>query len=171
MTDKAGHDVTAALATAADADYEVEQGISFVGLNALIMLRYMHEYGWKHGDFAPFSINSHANAMHNSAPACKRITTERTKNLHGGHPDQPFGRFADRGRGRCGVIVRRRSSPRSWPPTGGDFRLRLRNRTVASFSQGSPVHLGCACSAWRCYEIAGIGPMTSMCSSCTAFPS
>ena len=65
MTDKAGHDVTAALATAADADYEVEQGVSFVGLNALIMVRYMHEYGWKHGDFAPFSINAHANAVHN----------------------------------------------------------------------------------------------------------
>jgi acetyl-CoA C-acetyltransferase len=65
MTDKAGHDVTAALATAADADYEVEQGISFVGLNALVMRRYMHEYGWKHADFAPFSINAHANAVHN----------------------------------------------------------------------------------------------------------
>jgi acetyl-CoA C-acetyltransferase len=65
MTDKSGHDVTAALATAADADYEVEQGVSFVGLNALIMRRYMHEYGWKHADFAPFSINAHANAMHN----------------------------------------------------------------------------------------------------------
>ncbi len=65
MSDKAGHDVTAALATAADADYEVEQGISFVGLNALIMRRYMYEYGWKHADFAPFSINAHANAMHN----------------------------------------------------------------------------------------------------------
>lgn len=65
MTDKAGHDVTAALATAADADYEVEQGISFVGINALVMRRYMHEYGWKHADFAPFSINAHANAMHN----------------------------------------------------------------------------------------------------------
>ena len=65
MTDKAGHDVTAALATAADADYEVEQGISFVGINALVMRRYMHEYGWKHEDFAPFSINAHANAMHN----------------------------------------------------------------------------------------------------------
>jgi acetyl-CoA C-acetyltransferase len=65
MTDKAGHDVTAALATAADADYEVEQGVSFVGLNALIMRRYMHEFGWKHADFAPFSINAHANAMHN----------------------------------------------------------------------------------------------------------
>jgi acetyl-CoA C-acetyltransferase len=65
MTDKAGHDVTAALATAADADYEVEQGVSFVGINALIMRRYMHEYGWNHADFAPFSINAHANAMHN----------------------------------------------------------------------------------------------------------
>src|SRR6185369_4120007 len=65
MTDKAGHDVTAALATAADADYEAEQGVSFVGLNALLMQRYMHEYGWRHADFAPFSINAHANAMHN----------------------------------------------------------------------------------------------------------
>jgi acetyl-CoA C-acetyltransferase len=65
MTDKAGHDVTAALATAADADYEVEQGVSFVGINALVMRRYMHEFGWKHADFAPFSINAHANAMHN----------------------------------------------------------------------------------------------------------
>ena len=65
MTDKAGHDVTSALATAADADYEVEQGISFVGINALIMRRYMYEFGWKHADFAPFSINAHANAIHN----------------------------------------------------------------------------------------------------------
>lgn len=65
MTDKAGHDVTAALATAADADYEVEQGVSFVGINALMMRRYMHEFGWKHADFAPFSINAHANAAHN----------------------------------------------------------------------------------------------------------
>ena len=65
MTDKAGHDVTAALATAADADYEVEQGVSFVGINALVMRRYMHEFGWKHVDFAPFSINAHANAIHN----------------------------------------------------------------------------------------------------------
>ena len=78
MTDKAGHDVTAALATAADADYEVEQGISFVGINALIMRRYMHEYGWKHEDFAPFSINAHANAMHNPfARLHEKISVEK----------------------------------------------------------------------------------------------
>jgi len=78
MTDKAGHDVTAALATAADADYEVEQGISFVGINALIMRRYMHEFGWKHEDFAPFSINAHANAIHNPfARLHEKISVEK----------------------------------------------------------------------------------------------
>lgn len=78
MTDKAGHDVTSALATAADGDYELEQGISFVGLNALIMRRYMHEFGWKHEDFAPFSINAHANAIHNPfARLHEKITLER----------------------------------------------------------------------------------------------
>ena len=66
------------LATAADADYEVEQGISFVGINALVMRRYMHEFGWKHEDFAPFSINSHANAMHNPyARLHEKISTEK----------------------------------------------------------------------------------------------
>ena len=78
MTDKAGRDVTAALATAADADYEVEQGISFVGINALVMRRYMHEFGWKHEDFAQFSINAHANAMHNPyARLHEKISVEK----------------------------------------------------------------------------------------------
>jgi acetyl-CoA C-acetyltransferase len=78
MTDKAGHDVTSALATAADADYEVEQGISFVGINALVMRRYMYEFGWKHEDFAPFSINAHANAMHNPfARLHQKITVDK----------------------------------------------------------------------------------------------
>ena len=65
MTDRHPHEVTAALATASDADYELDMGVSFVGLNAMIMRRYMHEYGWKHADFAPFAINAHANAVHN----------------------------------------------------------------------------------------------------------
>ncbi len=63
MTDTAGAQTTAA--TAADADWEAAQGLSFVAINALVMRRYMHEYGWQHADFAPFSINAHANALHN----------------------------------------------------------------------------------------------------------
>jgi acetyl-CoA C-acetyltransferase len=65
MTETVGPQTTAALATAADADWEAAQGLSFVALNALIMRRYMHEFGWQHADFAPFSINAHANAAHN----------------------------------------------------------------------------------------------------------
>jgi len=77
MTDRHPHEVTAALATAADADFEVEMGLTFIGLNALIMRRYMYEFGWKHADFAPFAINAHANAMHNPyARLHQRISTE-----------------------------------------------------------------------------------------------
>ena len=65
MTDSPGSEITAHLATAADADYEAGMGLSFVALNALIMNRYMYEYGWKKEDFAPFSINAHANGVHN----------------------------------------------------------------------------------------------------------
>ncbi len=65
MTDSPGGEITVQLATAADADWELDQGVSFVALNALLMRRYMHEYGWKHEHFAPFSINAHANAVYN----------------------------------------------------------------------------------------------------------
>lgn len=65
MTDTKPAETTAALATAADADWEAAQGLSFVAINALVMRRYLHEYGWKHTDFAPFSITAHANAANN----------------------------------------------------------------------------------------------------------
>ena len=65
LTESPGRQTTAALATAADADYELVQGVSFVGLNALVMRRYMHEYGYERHDFAPFALNAHANGAKN----------------------------------------------------------------------------------------------------------
>ena len=65
MTDSLPNQTTSALASAADADYELEIGVSFVALNALVMQRYIHQYEWKHEHFAPFSINAHANAVGN----------------------------------------------------------------------------------------------------------
>jgi acetyl-CoA C-acetyltransferase len=65
MTDTLGPDTTTALAMAADADYEAAQGVSFVAINALLMRRYMHEYGYRHEDFAPFAVNAHRNGMNN----------------------------------------------------------------------------------------------------------
>ncbi len=77
MTESLPVETTAALATAADADYETAQGLSFVAINALVMRRYLHEYGWSHTDFANFSINAHANAVHNPcARLHERITAE-----------------------------------------------------------------------------------------------
>ncbi|MDP2964656.1 MAG: thiolase domain-containing protein [Pelolinea sp.] len=77
MTDSPSAEITASLATAADADWEVSQGVSFVALNALIMQRYLHEYGWKRSDFANFSINAHANAMHNPYARFHMLITQK----------------------------------------------------------------------------------------------
>jgi acetyl-CoA C-acetyltransferase len=65
MTDASGADATMALALAADGDYEAAQGVSFVAINALLMRRYMFEYGYNHQDFAAFAVNAHRNAQHN----------------------------------------------------------------------------------------------------------
>ena len=65
MTDTVGKDTTAGLATAADAEYEALHGVSFVGLNALIMQRYMYEFDVPLDAFAGFSINAHRNGAHN----------------------------------------------------------------------------------------------------------
>ncbi|HEX8990358.1 MAG TPA: thiolase domain-containing protein [Anaerolineales bacterium] len=162
MTDKAGHDVTAALATAADADYEAEQGVSFVGLNALIMNRYMHEYGWKHADFAPFSINAHANAMHNPfARLHERISTERFEksamvatpiNLLDASPI---------GDGAAAAVIVPADKVASLP---GRPRIVIAGSasatdTIAVHSRKDPLFLAAAHqSARRCYEMAGIGP-------------
>src|SRR5258708_9031231 len=65
MTDSVGERVTGALATAADAEYEVDQGANFVAINALLMKRYQHEFNVSHDAFAQFSVNAHRNAVHN----------------------------------------------------------------------------------------------------------
>jgi len=61
MTDATGAPVTAAVATALDADYESAHGLTMAGAAALLMRRYMHEYGLNVDDFAGFSVNAHAN--------------------------------------------------------------------------------------------------------------
>ncbi len=65
MTDSLAEETTTALAAAADAIYEADHGLSFVALNALLMQRYMHEYGYRREDFAGFAVNAHRNAVNN----------------------------------------------------------------------------------------------------------
>ena len=77
MTDSPSGEITAELATAADADWEADQGLSFVAINALVMQRYLYEYHWQHDDFGAFSINAHANAAFNP---CARFQEPITVN-------------------------------------------------------------------------------------------
>jgi acetyl-CoA C-acetyltransferase len=65
MTDELGQDTTAALTLASDGEYEAFLGITFVAVNALLMRRYMYEYGYSYQDFAPFAVNAHKNAVNN----------------------------------------------------------------------------------------------------------
>jgi acetyl-CoA C-acetyltransferase len=76
MTDSPSAEITANLATAADADWEVSHGVSFVALNALLMQRYLHEYSWDHSNFAGFSINAHKNALNNPFARFKSALSE-----------------------------------------------------------------------------------------------
>ncbi|MBI5053581.1 MAG: thiolase domain-containing protein [Chloroflexi bacterium] len=77
MTETGGTNTTSHLASAADADHEAAHGLSFVALTALIMRRYLHEFGWKHNDFAPFSINAHANGAKNPNARLQEAITQK----------------------------------------------------------------------------------------------
>ncbi len=65
MTDAWPSDTTRYLAYAADAEWELFHGASFVALNALIMRHYMKTYGYTEEDLALFAVNAHANGAKN----------------------------------------------------------------------------------------------------------
>jgi len=77
MTESNFKDTTAALTAAADADYEVVHGVTFVSLNALVMRRYMYEYGYGRHDFAPFALNAHANGAKNPKAMFRKPITQK----------------------------------------------------------------------------------------------
>ncbi len=78
MTDETGPKVTAAAATSLDADYEAMHGLTLAGAGALLMRRYMHEYGRQVADFAGFSVNAHSNGADNpQAMFRNRLKAER----------------------------------------------------------------------------------------------
>ncbi len=78
VTDQTGSAPLAALSTAIDADYEAIHGATPAALVAMIMRRYMHEYGVEVADFAGFSVNAHANGSANpKAMYRNRLKPER----------------------------------------------------------------------------------------------
>ncbi|MDI6803390.1 MAG: thiolase domain-containing protein [Bacteroidota bacterium] len=60
-----GADVTEVLATAADQEYEVYQGITFPGLYAMIAKAHMHQYGTTREQLAAVAVKNHRNGSKN----------------------------------------------------------------------------------------------------------
>jgi acetyl-CoA C-acetyltransferase len=65
MTDVDGGGATAALATAADQEYEVYNGVTFPGLYAMIARAHMDKYGTKREHLADVAVKNHSNGLHN----------------------------------------------------------------------------------------------------------
>jgi acetyl-CoA C-acetyltransferase len=65
VTDVLDGTLEAALALTGDADWEAIHGATLTAQWAMLMRRYMHEYGYDAADFAPFPVNAHANGAAN----------------------------------------------------------------------------------------------------------
>ena len=162
MTDSPGDEITAALATAADADWEVDQGISFVALNALIMRRYMHEYGWEKKDFAPFSVNAHANGAHNPNARFQSPITEADY-LKAGMIADPINLMdaSPMGDGAAAMILLPADSPQLSPekPCVKVIASAAATDTIAAHSRSEATWLKAAeLSSKAAYSQAGIQP-------------
>jgi acetyl-CoA C-acetyltransferase len=126
------------------------------------MRRYMHEYGWKHEDFAPFSINAHANAMHNpNARLHEKVSVEKFEkssmiatpiNLLDASPI---------GDGAAAAIIVPAERVTSVP---GRAKITVAGSasatdSIAVHSRKDPLFLSAAYeSSRRAYEMAGVGP-------------
>jgi acetyl-CoA C-acetyltransferase len=78
VTDAGGSAAVTALSSGLDADYEAIHGLTPAGVAALMMRRYMHEYGVALADFAGFSVNAHGNGAANPLAMFRnRLKAER----------------------------------------------------------------------------------------------
>lgn len=157
MTETSFKQTTAALTTAADADYEIIQGVTFVGLNALIMRRYMHEYGYRHADFAPFALNAHANGAKNPFAMFQDPINQREYE-RGRVVADPISLYdaSPIGDGAAALLlVRADKAPQAVRVIGSA----VATDTLAIHDREDPLWLKAAeLSAKRAYAQAGIGP-------------
>lgn len=65
VTDRLQCAQEASIALALDSEFEAEQGVTLASQWAMLMRRYMYEYGYEVENFAPFPVNAHANGVGN----------------------------------------------------------------------------------------------------------
>jgi acetyl-CoA C-acetyltransferase len=108
MTDQTGSGVEAAIATTIDSDFEAIQGLTPTSQAALLMRRYLYEFGAAREAFAGFPVIAHANGASNpNAMFRKAISPEAY--LRAGMVSEPLNMFdvAPNADGAAAVILTR----------------------------------------------------------------
>jgi len=162
MTDTMNAETTTGLMMAADADYESIHGLTFVSVNALLMRRYMYEYGAKHEDFANFTVNAHHNGAGNpNAMFHNPVTAEQFSRAR--MIADPIGLLDSSGigDGAAAVVL----CPTHMAREHGHERVihirasAMATDAVAIHDRHDPLWLSAAeASAFKAYQQAGVGP-------------
>lgn len=161
FTDQTGSLVESAMSTILDADYEAIHGVTPAGLVAMMMRRYIHEYGVTVADFAGFSVNAHANGSKNPR-AMYRNLLKADRFVKGAAVATPVTLFdqAPLGDGAAAVIVtgKERAMDRVAQPIwiAGSA---VATDTLAVHDRKNPIWLAAAeKSGKKAMERAGISP-------------
>jgi acetyl-CoA C-acetyltransferase len=162
MTDTVNAETTTGLAMAADADYESIHGLTFVSINALLMRRYMYEYGVEHKDFAHFSVNAHQNAVGNPNAMFRRpISVEAFSRVRMIADPINLLDSSGIGDGAAAVVI----CPSNMAPEFGNGRaVHIRASTMATdavavHDRPDPLWLSAVeASAFKAYQQAAVGP-------------
>jgi acetyl-CoA C-acetyltransferase len=162
MTDTVNAETTTGLVMAADADYESIHGLTFVSINALLMRRYMYEYGVEHESFAHFTVNAHRNAVGNPNAMFRRAVTAdhfvRARMIA-----DPINLFDSSGIGDGAAAVVICPSQLAGEFSNGEA-VRIKASTMATdavavHDRPDPLWLSAVeASAFRAYQQAGVGP-------------
>ena len=161
MTDVVGNAEISARTMAMDAEYEAIHGVTGAAIGALLMRRYMHEYGLQVADFAGFSVNAHANAVGNPHAMFRR-PLKASSFARAPLVADPVNLFdsAPTGDGAAAVVLCSTDRARDMVP----HPVRIAASTLATdppavHDRTDPLFLAAAnLAAGRAYTDAGIGP-------------
>jgi acetyl-CoA C-acetyltransferase len=162
FTDVVGSARAAAMASTLDADYEGAQGATPVTVAALLMQRYMHEYGVDLASFAGFSVNAHANgALNPNAMYRNRLKPEGFSSAPVIAPPISLFDAAPEGDGAAAVIVTTTELAQDLVPS--PVRIMASAAATEPLSlhdRANTLHLqAAATSTQQVLEQAGIGVM------------
>ncbi len=160
-TDADAETTNAAWSYGTDAEYEGNQGVTMPSMAGLLLRRYLHEFGVRREDFAPFPVIAHANGA-NNPHAMFRSPISAEVYARAGMVADPISMFdaAPMCDGAAAVLL----CPAEMAKRFGATPVRIRASAastdrLAVHSRTDPLFLRASyLSAQRAYLQAGVGP-------------